>query len=133
MTAAKKTPAPIVKADEKKSRWAQMRDDARRKAAEQRAEIEPYEFDGTEPATLVYPPTTVEQITSLARLLDSKLGMRDGEIRDLFEALLGEAFTPIWDVIKHEDASVLWVLFEDINNHFQEAVPADEVDAQGGA
>lgn len=131
MTAAK-TPKPIAKAEVKKSRWAQMRDEARAAAEEKRAAIAPYEFDGTEPATLVYPPDSVEQVTALARLLDSKLGMRDGEIRDLFEALLGKSFGPIWDVIKDEPATVLWPLFDDINNHFQ-AVPADEVDAQGGA
>ena len=130
MTAAK-TPKTAAKTAAAKSRWATMRDEAREAAAERRAKIAPYEFDGTEPATLVYPPDSVDQVTALARLMDSEQGMRDGEIRFLFETLLGDSFAPIWAVIKDEPANVLWPLFGDINDHFQ-AVPADEVDEQGG-
>lgn len=129
---AKKTPAAIAKVEEKKSNWARMRDEARSIRSEERSKIQPYEFDGTEPATIVYKPDSAEQTAALARMLDAKTGMSDGEIRELFEALLGDAFTPIWAVIKGEHASVLWLLFQDIYEHFEKPVPEEDVTPEGG-
>lgn len=113
----------------KKSRWATMRDQAR---AEHRP-LPPYEFDGTEPPTLITAPDTVERATALARLIDTKGRVHERDARDLFETLCGPAFDAIWAVVKDEPAEVLMPLFQDINSHFT-SVPAEEGDdLPGGA
>ena len=72
------------------------------------------------------------QTAALARMFDSKLGLSDGEIKELFQALLGESFDPIWQVIKGEHASILWLLFQDIYEHFEKPIPEEDVTPEGG-
>lgn len=118
MVAPKKTARPA------KSRYAQMRDAARAK----QKPAPPYEFDGTEPPTLITMPDTVERVTAIAELLDGQLGF--GELRNAFAALCGDAFPAVWNVVKNDPFEVLVELMNDMNQHFN-AVPEDD-DLPGG-
>jgi hypothetical protein len=124
MAAAKKTAEPaVVEADDpvvdeveapKKSRWAKMRDEARAK----HKPIEPYEFDGTEPPTLISSPDSVERLTALTEMIDGQGSFDFANLRPMFKALCGESFDAVWVVVKDEPADVLLPLFEDIWGHF---------------
>ncbi|BAD58764.1 hypothetical protein [Nocardia farcinica] len=126
MPAPKKT-ATVAPA---KSRWAQLRDEARAK----QGEVTPYLFDGTEPPTPIYPPTTVEQVTAMAQIVDSNGDFDVANLRRLFEITCGDAFPAVWPVVKDEPFEVLFMLVGDMNDHFA-GVPAGEVagDLPGGA
>jgi hypothetical protein len=116
--------APKKAAQPAKSRYAQMRDAARAK----QKPVEPYEFDGTEPPTLITMPDTVDRVTAVAEMLDGDIGY--GDMRRLFAAFCGDAFPTVWAVIKNEPFDVLIDLVTDMNAHFN-AVPKDD-DTPGG-
>ncbi|MFF4027008.1 hypothetical protein ACFYY5_29585 [Nocardia elegans] len=122
----RKTSQPAAK----KSRYAQLRDQAR---ARHKA-IEPYMFDGTEPPTPITAPDTIERTTALAELVDSEGRFDSRRIKALFAVVCGDdAFYAVWSVIKDEPAELLLDLINDINEHFN-GVPGDEGDdLPGGA
>ncbi|MFE7745377.1 hypothetical protein [Nocardia sp. NPDC057455] len=128
-TAQRKTAPQTTDDTPVKSRWAQMRDQARA----QHKPRDPYEFDGTEPPTLITAPDTVERATALAALIDQEGSIDPANLRPLFETVCGPAFPAVWSVVKDEPAEVLFPLISDINDHFN-AVPGDEgADLPGGA
>jgi hypothetical protein len=124
--APKKTAAPA------KSRWAQMRDQARA----ERAVREPYMFDGTSPPTPITAPDSVERVTAVAEFVDARGRFDFSNLRKLFAAVCGDAFDTVWDVVRDEPVEVLIPLITDINEHFNSvpSVPGDEGDdLPGGA
>ncbi|MDH6283123.1 hypothetical protein [Prescottella agglutinans] len=135
-TTARKTATKKTTADAKpvaaKSRWATIRDQARKEHARK----DPYVFDDTVvPPIVITAPDTVDRVTALAALMDMAKN-DDGTIRTdidpknvvpMFRAICGEAFPRVWSVISKEPVSVLWPLFWDINDHFG-AVPGDDGD-----
>ncbi|WP_280389796.1 hypothetical protein [Nocardia wallacei] len=128
-TAKPAEPVEAVEAEAPKSRWATMRDEARAN----HKPVPPYEFDGTEPPTLITAPDSADRVTALAQLLDGEGDVAPGDIRRLFEVVCGPAFDAVWRVVGPEPFEVLFPLFRDINNHFQ-AVPAEDGDdLPGGA
>ena len=113
----------------KKSRWAALRDQARA----QHKPIAPYEFDGTEPPTLITAPDTIERATALAELVDSDGRFEYNSIKRLFAVVCGDAFERVWEVVKGEPVELLLMLINDINEHFGNIVPGDEgADLPGG-
>lgn len=113
-----------------KSTWLQMRDEAR--ATRKRKRKRPYMFDGTTPPTPIYEPDTVWQVLTLAALLDGQ-EMPVGRIRELFEAMCGDGFDAVWNVVRGEPAEVLWPLFDAINRHFSSLPdPAQAGELPGG-
>lgn len=143
MASDKKTPkTDAVEAAEtveapKKSRWAQMRDEARAKAAEKRKAQKPYMFDGTEPPTPVYPPTSTEHVALLARVFDKNAEVTEGEMLHVLHALFNDSFDTIWAVIKDEPVEVIFDLFQDVVSYVQDSgvLPSDDevADVAGGA
>ncbi|MEV4127154.1 hypothetical protein [Nocardia sp. NPDC049707] len=121
-TAPKKTVAP-------KSRWATLRDEARKEHKPR----PPYMFDGTEPPTEITAPDSVERVTAMAMLIDSDGSFEAANLRKLLEATCGAAFPIVWGIVKDEPFEVLFSLLSDINDHFN-AVPGEEgADLPGGA
>lgn len=112
-----------------KSRWAQLRDEARAK----QGEVTPYLFDGTEPPTPIYPPTTVEQVTAMAQVVDSNGDFDAANIRRLFEIICGDAFPAVWSIVRGEPFDVLFMLVDDMNSHFSGVPGAKAGDLPGGA
>lgn len=122
-TAAKKPAAT-------KSRWATIRDQARKDHKPK----EPYVFDDTvDPPIIITAPDTVERVTAMAALIDLAKN-DDGTIKTdvdpknvvpMFRAICGDAFHRVWSVVGPEPIEVLWPLFWDINDHF-ETVPGDD-------
>ncbi|WP_157978675.1 MULTISPECIES: hypothetical protein [Nocardia] len=128
MAAPRKPAASTEVEAPKKGRYATLRDEARGK----HKPLPPYEFDGTEPPTLISAPDTVERATALARLIDSKGRVNERDVVPLFESVCGPAFDAVWDVIKDEPMEVLFPLFADINSHFA-AIPEEGDDLPGNA
>ncbi|MGW5520001.1 hypothetical protein [Nocardia africana] len=114
---------------EKKTRYAELRDQARGEYKP----TAPYMFDGTEPPTPITAPETIERATALAELLDSDGNFEYQSIKRLFATVCGDAFDAVWPVIKDEPAALLLMLIQDINVHFGNAVPEEGADLPGGA
>ncbi|MBF6358203.1 hypothetical protein IU449_27275 [Nocardia higoensis] len=121
----RKTTTPAVDtAAPQKSRWAQL-------VEESTAGYEPkppYMFDGTNPPTPIHEPVTADQVTALAALIDSKGRVDVSRVRELFEAVCGDSFQRVWDVVGRAHSDVLIPLFIDINDHFG-AVPGEKAGA----
>ncbi|MBF6326590.1 hypothetical protein IU451_29260 [Nocardia cyriacigeorgica] len=127
MAAAKKTTAgAALKKAAAKSRFAELRDQARAN----RKVTEPYMFDGTEPPTPILPPDTVDQVTAVAQILDRDGDFDIADTRKLFAIICGEAFPAVWSSIKDEPLELMFLLVNDINDHFN-MVPEDD-DLPGG-
>lgn len=135
--AATKKPTADTQPAAAKSRWATIRDQARKEHKPR----DPYVFDDTvTPPIVITAPDTVERVTALAALIDMAKN-DDGTIKTdvdpknvvpMFRAICGDAFQRVWSVISNEPVEVLWPLFWDINDHFG-AVPGDDgEDLPGG-
>ncbi len=130
--APKKTTIPIVDvvdAVTPKSRWATLRDEARK-------EYKPrpnYVFDGTEPPTEITAPDSIERVTALAMLVDSDGSFEAANLRKLFETVCGAAFPAVWSVVKDEPFEILFPLINDINDHFMSIPSAEGAGLPGGA
>lgn len=113
-----------------KSRWAQMRDQAR---AEHKPTA-PYLFDAVDPPIEISAPDTVERVTALAELVDGKGEFEFGTLRRLVAAICGDAFDRVWVIVQDEPIEVLFALVSDMADHFN-AVPDSKVgdDLPGGA
>lgn len=112
-----------------KSRWLTLRDEARAK----RGTVEPYMFDGTEPPTPIMSPTTVDQVTAVAEIMDGNGDFDVTHMRRLFQIVCGDAFDAIWQVVKDEPFEVLFLLVNDMNEHFYAAPGEEAADLPGGA
>lgn len=128
MAAAKKTTTAgaALKKAAAKSRFAELRDQARAN----RKVTEPYMFDGTEPPTPILPPDTVDQVTAVAQIMDRDGDFDIADTRNLFAIICGEAFPAVWQAIKDEPLELMFLLVNDINDHFN-MVPEDD-DLPGG-
>ncbi|WP_280465240.1 hypothetical protein [Nocardia brasiliensis] len=111
------------------SRFAQLEREAT-------ATVEPkpdYMFDGTNPPTPIKEPVTAEQVTAFAQLFDQRGGVDVAHLRDLFAAVCGDAFEPVWAVVGRKHFNVLMALIGDINDHFNTVPGAEGDDLPGGA
>ncbi len=113
----------------KTSRWATMRDQARKEYKPR----DPYEFDGCEPPVEITAPDSVERVTALAELIDQNGDFDYRNLRRLFAALCGDAYPRVWAVIRDEPASVLIPLINEIQLHFNAVPGAEGDDLPGGA
>lgn len=110
------------------SRFAQLVAEAR----EKQEKITPYVFDGVDPAVEIHPPTTVEQVTAVAAIMDRDDDFDVSQVMHLFEIVCGDAFPQVWAAIKDEPIELLFLLVGDMNKHFN-AVPENGDDLPGGA
>ncbi len=125
MAAAQKK--KIAPAEAPKGRWATLLAEAEA----QREPREPYMFDGTNPPTPVHEPVTAEQVTAFAELIDRRGGIDPANVRRLVQAVLGDSFDRIWQVVGRADANVIIPLLEDIDQHFH-TLPSGAGDLPGG-
>lgn len=96
------------------SRFARLLAEANEKVAK----VEPYIFDGVEPAIEVLPPSTVEDVLEVGFIMENLADLDAPRIRRIFGLFFGARFDDAWEVLKGAPAEILILLLEDMNNHF---------------
>lgn len=109
----------------KKSRWAKIMDEA----MSDYVPAKPYPFDFNEDnIVFISKPDTTERALALGTIIDNRGNIDVPNVRPMLEALCGEAFPYVWEVVRNLPIEVTVELVLDIQEwFFGESVDLDEV------
>lgn len=112
----------------KVSNWDKLVKEARGDYSEQ----EPYLIDAFDPPIVVTAPDSLERTLALATLVDQRGKIEIDKLRQYMEALFGDSFEDVWDLIKDQPPTVAMALMQDINDHFNDGADDGADDLPGG-
>lgn len=93
---------------------------------------EPFVIDCDPPIT-VTPPESIERTLALATLVDKRGRLEHTQLRAYVEALCGDAFEDVWDLVRDYPPQVLTDLIQAMSEHFNgQAENESADDAPGG-
>ena len=93
----------------------------------------PFVIDDVVPKITIKAPTSTEQSLRLASLVGTDGGVSAQNVKPAFEAVCGDAFPRVWDLIKGEDLGVAAALLGAIMEHFGTDLDAEAADVPGGS
>jgi hypothetical protein len=94
--------------------------------------IEPYIIRDVDPPISIAPPSSTEQQIALANLFTRTGEFQVRDARNVLEAICGETFPRVWDLVRKEHINVLVAFIQDMSEHFSGELP-DEGDFPGGS
>lgn len=113
----------------KKSRWDQLRDEAKKDYVAK----SPYLLDAYDPPVEISAPDGLERSLALAKLTDTRGAVAVQDLTPMIAALVGdEAYPAVWHLIKDEPVDVALALIRDINDHFNDGADDGADDLPGG-
>ena len=116
---------PVVK----KSRWDELRDEAKKDYVAK----PPYLLDAYTPPIEISAPDGLERSLALAKLTDTRGSVAVQDLTPMIAALVGdEAYPAVWHLIKDEPVDVALALIRDINDHFNDGADDGADELPGG-